>query len=66
MIYSYKKEFDKYYNDFVKNLGDRLLIWVEYESKKTYVYYDKKELQLDYVLSSTYLIMKMLEEKEIL
>lgn len=66
MIYSYKKEFEKYYDKFINNIDDQLLIWVDYESKKTYVYYNKVEIKLDYVLSSTYLIMTMLKKKGIL
>ncbi len=66
MITSYQKEYDSYYKDILNKIDDQLLIWVDYENKKTFVYYNKQEIVLDYVLTSTYLIMEILKEKGIL
>ena len=66
MIYSYNKEFELYFNQYheyaIKN--GLLLIWANYEDKKTYIVYGDKEITLDYILTSTNLILKMLLEKQ--
>jgi len=64
LISSYLDEYNKYFDkylDYAKN-NNYLLIWCDYECKKTYVYYEGKELKIDYILNSTNLILKMLEE----
>ncbi len=67
LLTSYQKEYDKYNKNIIDKLEeDRLLIWAEYENKKTYVYYNNEEIVIDYVLTSTYLIMEMLKEKGML
>ena len=62
MIYSYHTEFKKYYKEYLKYAKDNnfLLIWCDYEDRKTYVYYNEEKLSLDYILTSTNLILKML------
>jgi len=71
MIYSYKRDFDLYfeeYLEYVRNMNDRevLLIWCDYEMMKTYYYYDNNIRELDYILTSTNLIYKKLKEEGIL
>lgn len=70
IIMSYEKEKKLYYNDYleyINSLNDNvLLIWSCYDIKKTYIYYLGKEKVLDYILTSTVLIMKMLKEDNIL
>ena len=67
MIYSYQKEYELYYDDIVNSIdSDMLLIWVDYEKRKTYVNFNKKKLILEYVLTSTYLILEMLKKEGIL
>lgn len=66
LIYSYKDEYDKYYNsylDYINDYEDYLLIWCDFESKKTYIYINKFKLELDYIVTSTYLILDMLKGK---
>lgn len=41
---------------------DYLLIWLNYENNTTTIYYDNKIYHLDYLLSSTYLVFKYIEE----
>ena len=58
---------DMYNNKLQNSLNDNvLLIWSCYDIKKTYIYYLGKEKVLDYILTSTVLIMKMLKEDNIL
>ena len=67
LLTSYQKEFAKYSKDIIASIDkERLLIWAEYENKKTYIYYNNQEIILDYILTSSYLIMEMLKEKGIL
>lgn len=70
LIYSYKKEYDLYfslYKEYIDSLDDkRLLIWCDYESKKTLVYFNKKVIKFDYILTSTNLILDDLMNKGIL
>jgi hypothetical protein len=64
MIYSFTNDFKKYYKKYVKYATDNglLLIWCDFEKKKTNAYYDNKEIRLDYILTSTNLIIKELEK----
>lgn len=71
MIYSYKKEFDLYFDDYleyVKNMNDKevLLIWCDYETMKTYYYYNNSLRELNFILTSTNLIYKKMKEEGIL
>ncbi len=64
LIASYTKEFNKYYDKYLAYAEENgyLLIWCDYEKKRTYVFFEGKELKLSYILTSTNLIIKMLEE----
>ena len=64
LIYSYLDEYKKYFNEYLEyaKKNNLLLIWCDYECKKTYVYFEGKELKIDYILNSTNLILKMLED----
>ena len=42
-----------------------LLIWVNYEDNTTTIYYNNDIINLDYILSSTYLVFKLLEDYKI-
>ena len=64
MIYGYTKEYKKYYKkylDYIKE-KDYMLIWCDFECKKTYAYYKNKSVELDYILTSTNLLLRMLDE----
>lgn len=54
MIYSYKKEYDKYFLKYLEYAKENnyLLIWCDYECMKTYVYFDNKEMKFNYILTS--------------
>ena len=63
LITSYNKEYSDYYKDYKKYVWDKenyLLIWVDYELKQTHVIFNKREINYDYVISSTNLILKEL------
>ena len=66
MIYSYDREYDMYYDKYVEyaNSHNMLLIWANYESKKTYIVYNGEETVLDYILTSTNLVLKKLFDKQ--
>ena len=69
MIYSYTKEYKKYYEEYTFKLKDNninLLIWCDYENKKTYVNYNGKDFVFPYFTSSTNLILKYIRENNIL
>ncbi len=69
IISSYKKEYDLYYKDYINFISEdikRLLVWCDYESKKTYVYFNKNFLEYNYILTSTNVILKRLKEEKIL
>ena len=69
MIYSYTKEYKKYYEEYTSKLKDNninLLIWCDYENKKTYVNYNGKDFVFPYFTSSTNLILKYIRENNIL
>lgn len=61
MIYSFGKEYELYYQDYVEAIKDeenRLLIWCDFENKKTYVNYGSYAISYDHILTSTNLILK--------
>ena len=64
MITSYSKEFEKFFSRYTNYAKENnyLLIWCDYEKKKTFVVYEDKELKLDYINTSTNLILDLLEE----
>lgn len=63
-IISYNKEYidniDKYLN-YIKE-DNYLLIWLDYENKITHIYFNKNNINLDYIISSTNIILGMLKE----
>jgi hypothetical protein len=63
MIYSYKKEYDLYYKEYLDYTikKDLLLIWCDYESMKTYINYENNNIELDYILTSTNLVLDILK-----
>lgn len=63
MIYSYKKEYDKYFLKYLEyaKKNNYLLIWCDYECMRTYVYYNNNEMKFNYILTSTNLILDKLK-----
>lgn len=69
MIYSFGKEYELYYQKYVeaiKNDKNRLLIWCDFENKKTYVNCGDYAVSYDYILTSTNLILKDMKEKGVI
>lgn len=70
LISSYKLDFDLYLDKYIKYMdsleGNWLLIWANYEDKVTTIYYKGDIYNLDYLTTSTYITLKMLEEKKII
>lgn len=64
IISSYRKEFEQYFDTYVHFILEMnepwLLIWANYEDKETTIYYNGNTIKLDYILTSTNLILKML------
>lgn len=62
LIYSYSEQYKEYYNiykDYIDKKNDNLLlIWCDFEDKKTYVYYDRKSYIYNYIITSTNVILK--------
>lgn len=57
--YNDRKYIDKYLNEFSKTYNNTLLIWNEYDTLKTLVYYNSKLVkEYDYILTSSVLIIK--------
>lgn len=61
LITSYDDKFLEDYINKAKQLN-YLLMWINYEDNTTTVYFDNKKIKLDYVLSSTYLVFRLLGE----
>jgi len=63
MLSSYNKEFNKYFSIYQEyaNINNLLLIWCNYEDLKTYIVYNNNLITLDYILTSTNLIIKKLK-----
>lgn len=60
ILSSYNTDYKKYFNQYVKYLekiDNYLMIWCNYESKKTIIYYNKKIVKVDYILTSTFIII---------
>lgn len=69
MILSYTKEFNDNINDYlesIKDIDNYLLIWLDYEEKNTHIYLNNNYIKLDYILGSTNLVLKLLDERNIL
>ncbi len=66
MISGYTKEYNEYFQKYLEYTKENnyLLIWCDYEAKKTFVNYKKEFFELDYILTSTNLILKMLHINE--
>ena len=66
MISSYTKEYKEYFEKYLEYTKENnyLLIWCDYESKKTYINFQDEFIELDYILTSTNLILKMLHIKD--
>lgn len=69
LISSYTNDKNNYYDkyvDYIKKLdGNYLLIWADYESKKTYIYYNGIEKELGYLTTSTFVVLKNLDKNKI-
>lgn len=65
IISSYSDDLDEYHDSYiyqVKDYGIDLLIWCDYESKTTYVYYNGEEFEFPFFTTSTYLVLKELKK----
>ncbi|MBR6820780.1 MAG: DUF1768 domain-containing protein [Bacilli bacterium] len=60
----YKENFDKYV-EYLKDKNEWLLIWCDFESKNTYVYFKGEIYEVGKLITSTNLIFKYLEEQGI-
>ena len=68
LIYTYTIEYKNYFNKYVEYLKDKeewLLIWCDFESKNTYVYFKEGIYEVGKLVTSTNLIFKYLEEQGI-
>ena len=69
IISSYQKERETYFKIYQKKgleLGINLLIWCDYEQKKTIISYQNQIFDYPTFTTSTNLILKYLEEKKML
>ena len=68
LIYGYTKEYEENFYKYVEYLKSSLdiwlLIWCDFESKNTYVWFMGETYELDYLVTSTNLIFKYLDEKK--
>ena len=69
LISTYDKEyndfFDKYCKLLDKKSGIWLLIWCNYEKQQTIVYFNKNILSLNFIITSTYVVLKELEKNKL-
>ena len=68
LIYTYTDDYKEYFDKYVEYLEDKdnwLLIWCDFEEKNTYVYFKGEKYDVGKLVTSTNLIFKYLEEKEI-
>lgn len=69
LISSYSKDKEVYMDDYIKHidslLDTYLLIWADYENKNTTIYFNKTIYKLDYLTTSTYIVFKYLDSKNI-
>lgn len=70
ILASSTKEYEEYYKEYIsyleKNSEERLLIWCCYDTKSTYIYFRGFFKKLDYILTSTHLVLQMLEGENVL
>ena len=69
LISSYLLDRKKYYDKYVLCASKEsidLLIWCDYEEKKTYIWYKDLEYQFPYFTTSTYLVLESLKDKKAL
>lgn len=70
LISSYSTDYEHYFRKFCvhlnKNSGNWLLIWCDYEKKNTFVYYKNNLLKLDYITTSTYIVLGILKGNHLL
>lgn len=68
LIYGYTKEYEENFNryvEYLENIKDTwLLIWCDFGSKNTYVWFMGETYELGYLVTSTNLVFKYLEEKK--
>ena len=69
LIYTYTNDYKRYFKNYVNYLENKddvfLLIWCDFENKNTYIWFMGKTYELDYLVTSTNLIFKYLDEKKI-
>ena len=68
MIRSYHDQLEEYFDRYIEEMEKEdidLLIWCDYEEKNTKVYY-KKKIDFPYFTTSTNLVLKYLQDKNIL
>ena len=68
LMYTYTDDYRKYFDKYVEYLEGKdnwLLIWCDFEEKNTYVYFKGEKYDVGKLVTSTNLIFKYLEEKEI-
>lgn len=67
LIYTYTEEYENNFNKYVeylKNSDDNwLLIWCDFEGKNTYAWFMGETYELGYLVTSTNLVFKYLEDK---
>ena len=67
LIYTYTEEYENNFNKYVEYLNNSddnwLLIWCDFERKNTYAWFMGKSYELGYLVTSTNLVFKYLEDK---
>lgn len=67
LISSYSLDLQIHLDEYIKFIdnmnGNWLLIWANYEDKKTTIYYNGQIYNLDYLTTSTYIVLKQLDNK---
>ncbi len=55
---------DNYLEEYINEARklNYLLLWVNYDNNTTTIYYENRVIKLDYLLSSTYMVFKILED----
>ena len=60
ILSSYNDDYNKFFNQYVKYLeknDNYLMIWCNYASRQTIIYYNKKIIKVDYIVTSTFIII---------
>lgn len=67
LIYTYTEEYENNFNKYVEYLNNSddnwLLIWCDFEGKNTYAWFMGETYELGYLVTSTNLVFKYLEDK---